>query len=71
MSEVADTYTVSGAAKSCGRARSTINTAIERGEIGVERTIDGAPLIAKAELERWLAGHAERQKRGGRPKKTE
>lgn len=46
-------YRVTMACKKLGIHRTTVNSAIERGEVETHQTACGLPLVTLAELKRW------------------
>jgi hypothetical protein len=58
-------YTQAGLAAAAGLTRNAVNMAIRRGLIPTVETIDGVPLVARADAERWLKD----RRQPGRPSK--
>ena len=51
--DVADAIRIQAAAARVGKSPRAIRYAIERGELSVHRTIDGARLLAVREVDAW------------------
>lgn len=62
-------YRIASAAKRTGVARSTIKSAVERGEIKSFKTGCGLPLVALTDVYRWY-GKSNERKRGPKPAPT-
>lgn len=65
--ETSKLYRVAIAAAETGVNRTTLLSAIERGEIPSETTGCGLPLVTLAEVRKWAA-HAGKRKRGPKAK---
>ncbi len=60
-------YTQSGLAAVAGLSRYAVSKAIERGTIRTVETIDGVPLVARRDAEKWLKDRPA----VGRPRKVD